>query len=311
MLSAAFFLIYYTASHFFRGIGDTMTPLKVLAFAHLVNVIGDYLLIFGKGPFPEMGVEGAAWATSLANLIAAALFVTRLFARKVRLQYAILEQWRARRAEIERLLRVGLPIAVHFFLDMGSFLVFSAYVGRMGTEPLAANQIAIQILALSFMPAQGLSQAATTLMGQYIGAGEPRMAKRTAYTTIKMGLYYAGFIAALCFTIPEVLVRIFNADPVVVSLGRKLLVWCALFQIFDAVQFIADGALRGAGDTRVPMFIVVGGAWFVFLPLAYVFGSVLAGGVVGAWAGATLYVVVISVLMFLRLQREKWRELVI
>lgn len=311
MLSAAFFLIYYTASHFFRGIGDTMTPLKVLAFAHLVNLVGDYLLIFGKGPFPAMGSDGAAWATTFANIIAAVLFIARLFAAKMRIKYAVLEQWRARRDELVRLLRIGLPVAVHFFLDMGSFLVFSAYIGRMGTESLAANQIAIQILALSFMPAQGLSQAATTLMGQYIGAGAPVMAKRAAYTTIKMGLYYAGFIALLCLAIPEALVRIFNADPTVVSLGRKLLVWCALFQIFDAVQFIADGALRGAGDTRVPMVIVVGGAWFVFIPLAYVFGSVLDGGVVGAWAGATLYVVVISVLMFLRLQREKWRELTI
>jgi MATE family multidrug resistance protein len=309
MLSALFFLVYYTHSHFFRGIGDTMTPLKVLAVAHVVNIVGDYLLIFGKGPFPALGVEGAAWATSFANLLAAVLFVGRTYTPTMRARYALLEEWRARREQIVRLLRVGFPIAVHFFLDMGSFLVFSAYIGRMGTESLAANQIAIQILALSFMPAQGISQAATTLMGQYIGAGAPALAKRCAYTTLKMGLYYAGFIAALCLSIPEALVRMFNADPVVVLLGRKLLIWCAFFQIFDAVQFISDGALRGAGDTRVPMLIIVGGAWLVFLPLAYLFGTVLGGGVVGAWAGATLYVVFISVLMFLRLQRERWREL--
>jgi MATE family multidrug resistance protein len=309
MLSAVFFLVYYTCSHFFRGIGDTMTPLKVLALAHLVNLIGDYLLIFGKGPFPELGVEGAAWATSLANLVAAVLFIGRVFAPRMRRRYDFMAQWRPVRAEIVRITRLGLPIAVHFFLDMGSFLVFSAYIGRMGTSSLAANQIAIQILALSFMPAQGLAQAATTLMGQYIGAGRPDLAKRATHTTIKMGLYYAGFIAVLCLTIPEALVRIFNDDPEVIALGRALLVWCAFFQIFDAVQFISDGGLRGAGDTRVPMFIIVGGAWFVFLPLAYVFGSVLEYGVVGAWAGATIYVVVIAGLMFLRLQRERWRSL--
>jgi len=307
VLSAPFFLIYYTCSHFFRGIGDTMTPLKVLAFAHAVNILGDYLLIFGVGPFPEMGVRGAAWATSLANVVAAVVFVWLAFTRPMRERYATHTQWRFHREAFGRLLRIGGPIAVHFFLDMGSFLVFSAYIGRMGTDALAANQIAIQILALSFMPAQGLAIAATTLMGQYIGAGEPALAKRAAYTTLKMGLYYAGFIALLCLTVPETLVRLFNSDETVVALGRKLLLWAAFFQVFDAVQFISDGGLRGAGDTRVPMLIVVGGAWFVFLPLAYVFGSVLDGGVVGAWLGATLYVVVIGVLMFRRLHREGWR----
>jgi MATE family multidrug resistance protein len=309
MLSAPFFLIYYTYSHFFRGIGDTKTPLKVLLFAHAVNAVGDYLLIFGKGPFPAMGVEGAAWATALANLVAAVIFFSLTFTRSLREKYGTLDQKRPRMAEIERLFRVGMPVAVHFFLDMGSFLVFSAYIGRMGTEALAVNQIAIQILALSFMPCQGFAIAATTLMGQYIGAGYPDLAKRSAYTTLKMGLFYAGFIALLCLTIPVQLVKIFNSDPVVVELGRLVLYWAALFQAFDAVQFISSGALRGAGDTRVPMWIVLGAAWFLFLPLAYIIGTVLNGGVVGAWAGATLYIMVIGVMMFLRLRTERWRHI--
>jgi len=308
MLSAPFFLIYYTYSHFYRGVGDTKTPLKVLLVAHLVNFVGDYFLIFGKGPFPAMGVEGAAWATSLANLVAAVIFLGLTFTPKMREVYGALEQKMPRPAELQRLFRVGMPVAVHFFLDMGSFLVFSAYIGRMGTEQLAVNQIAIQILALSFMPCQGFAIAATTLMGQYIGAGHPDLAKKSAYTTLKMGLYYAGFIALLCLSIPENLVRIFNSDPMVVMLGRQVLYWAALFQAFDAVQFISSGALRGAGDTRAPMYIVLGAAWFMFLPLAYAFGTVLDMGVVGAWAGATLYIVLVGVLMFLRLKTERWRR---
>jgi MATE family multidrug resistance protein len=104
-------------------------------------------------------------------------------------------------------------------------------------------------------------------------------------------------------------VRIFNSDPVVVSLGQALLYWAALFQAFDAVQFICSGALRGAGDTRAPMFIVLGGAWLIFIPLAYVFGTVLGKGVVGAWAGASIYIIVIGILMFLRLKTEHWRKI--
>jgi MATE family multidrug resistance protein len=103
-------------------------------------------------------------------------------------------------------------------------------------------------------------------------------------------------------------VRIFSSDPVVVEIGRSVLYWAALFQAFDAVQFISDGALRGAGDTKYPMLIVLGAAWFLFLPLAYLFGTVLDRGVLGAWTGATLYIVVIGVAMFARLKTGRWRR---
>lgn len=309
MLSAPFFLIYYTHSHFYRGIGDMKTPLKVLAVAHALNIIGDYVLIFGKGPFAPMGVDGAAWATSGANVLAAVTFVVVGFSKHRREKYSTAAAWRPRRSELASLFRVGLPIAVHFVLDMGSFLIFSAYIGRMGTHALAANQIAIQILALSFMPSQGFAIAASTLMGQYIGAKQPDLALRCAYTTLKMGMWYCGFIGLLCLAIPGVLVRMFNTDPDVVAIGKQLLLLAAVFQAFDAVQFISDGALRGAGDTRAPMIIIVGAAWFVFLPLAYVFGTVLDKGAVGAWVGALIYVSVIAVLMFRRLATGGWRSI--
>ena len=180
--------------------------------------------------------------------------------------------------------------------------------GAMKSPVSAVNQIAIQILALSFMPCQGFAIAATTLMGQYIGAGHSNLALKSAYTTLKLGLLYAGIIAVLCLSIPEQLVRIFNSDPMVVEIGKSVLYWAALFQAFDAVQFISDGALRGAGDTKYPMLIVLGAAWFLFLPLAYLFGTVLDRGVLGAWTGATLYIVVIGIAMFARLKTGRWRR---
>ncbi len=309
MLSAPFTMMHFAFANFFRGIGNTRTPMKVIAFANLINLIGDYFLIFGKGPFPAMGVEGAAWATSLANFMAAATFTLIAFSSKYKVEYGIPKRWRIIVPEIRRLLAIGIPIAIHFFLDMGSFLVFSAYIGRMGTEPLALNQIIIQILALSFMPSQGFAIAATTLMGQYIGAGTPDLAKKSAYTALKLGLMYSGLIASVCILFPEPLVRIFNDDPIVIALGKRAMVWAALFQVFDAIQMISTGALRGAGDTRVPMKITIGGAWFLFIPLAYLFGTVLSGGVVWAWAGGAIYAVFLGGMIFLRLKRDRWREI--
>ena len=309
MLSAPFFLIQYAYSHFYRGIGDTMTPLKVLAFSHALNVIGDYVLIFGKGPFPEMGVEGAAWATSGANVVAACIFFAIGFRSSIRERFDPMAQWRFHAGDIRRLLRVGLPMAAHYFLDMGSFLVFSAYIGRMGTDALAANQIVIQVLALSFMPAQGFSIAATTLTGQYIGAGQSDIAEKAAYRTIRLGLAYAAFIALVCVALPGPLFRLFNSDPGVVAFARPLLLLAAVFQFFDALQFMSGGGLRGAGDTTVPAVIIIPGAWLVFIPAAYVLGTVLDGGVVGAWAGATVYIAVVSLLMFGRLRAGRWRQI--
>jgi len=309
MLSAPFMMVHFAFANFFRGIGNTKTPMKVVAFANLVNVIADYFLIFGKGPFPFMGVEGAAWATAFANVVAALPFVIIAFSRPYRLKYEIHRRWRLIWTQISALFRIGTPIAVQFFLDMGSFLIFSAYIGRMGTEPLAVNQIIIQILALSFMPGQGFAIAATTLMGQYIGSGNRDLAKKSAYNAVKLGALYSGSIAAVCLLFPEPLIRLFNDDPTVLALGRRTMVFAVIFQIFDSIQMGSSGALRGAGDTKVPMQITIGGAWLLFLPLAYLFGSVLSGGVVWAWAGGACYAIFLGATMLLRLQRERWREI--
>jgi putative MATE family efflux protein len=309
MLSAPFFIIHYYFSNFFRGIGNTRTPMKVAIVANIVNIVLDYCLIFGNGPFPALGVEGAAWATFTANVLSAGVLGVIALSAVYRKKYETHRHWRLDPHKMRGLLKTGLPIGVHYFLDIGSFLVFSAYVGRMGTEQLAANQIIIQILALSFMPCTGFSVAATTLMGQYIGAGSHRLAKKSAYSTLKLGLLFTGGIAVAYLVFPEQLVRIFNDDPTVVSFGKRIIVLAAIFQFFDGVQIVASGALRGAGDTKFPMILALGGGWFLFLPLAYVFGTIMGGGVVGSWLGATGYVVLLGIGMFLRLKMDNWRHI--
>ena len=204
---------------------------------------------------------------------------------------------------------MGGPIGVHYALDIGSFLIFSAYVGRMGTDQLAASQIIIQVLALSFMPCNGFAVAATTLMGQYIGAGLPDLARTSAYKTIRLGLMFAGALAITYVSIPGVLVRMFNNDANVVRFGVMIMPLAAFFQFCDATQIIAGGALRGAGDTRFPMMLALGGGWLLFLPLAYLFGTVLGGGLLGAWVGGAIYVVILATGMLLRLRSDHWRNI--
>jgi MATE family multidrug resistance protein len=309
MLAGPFVIIQFAYSNFFRGIGNTVSPMKVVAAANCVNLAGDFLLIFGIGPFPAMGVAGAAWATTIANVFAAIVFCAISFSAPYRSRFHVHAQYRLALGAVRKLLRIGVPIAFHFLLDMGSFLIFSAYISRMGTEELAANQIIIQILAFSFMPCQGFGIAATTLVGQYIGARSLELARTSAYRALRLGLLLSVVIALMYVLFAEPLVRIFNGDPLVVSFGVRIIFLAALFQFFDAIQMIASGALRGAGDTTVPMLLTVGCAYVLFLPLAYVFGTALHGGVVGAWAGATLYILVLGVAMFLRLHRGRWMSI--
>lgn len=309
MLSGPFFILHYYYSNFFRGIGNTRTPMKVAIVANLTNIVIDYFLIFGKGPFPAMGVEGAAWATFIANMLSAAVLCVISFSPSYRHRFQTHRQWRFRIDRITRLLRIGTPIGMHYLLDIGSFLAFSAYVGRMGTEALAANQIIIQILALSFMPCNGFSVAATTLMGQYIGAGDAGGAKKSGYRAVHLGLLLTGFVALCYVSFPEFLIRLFNDDPTVVFYGKRIILLAAVFQLFDGVQIVASGALRGAGDTKVPMLLALGGGWFLFLPLAYVFGTLLHGGVAGAWTGATIYILFLGSGMFLRLKTDRWKRI--
>lgn len=309
MLSGPFFIIHYYYSNFFRGIGNTRTPMKVAIFANLTNIVIDYFLIFGNGPFPALGVEGAAWATFIANLLSAGILCAVSLSRPYRTRFETHRHWRFRFGDVRKLLQLGTPIGLHYLLDIGSFLVFSAYVGRMGTDALAANQIIIQILALSFMPCNGIAVAATTLMGQYIGAGDTARAKKSAYRALHLGLLLTGFIAACYVIFPEFLIRLFNDDPQVVDYGKRIMLLAALFQIFDGAQLIASGALRGAGDTKVPMLLALGGGWFLFLPLAYVFGSLLGWGVVGAWIGGVVYAIFLGSGMFLRLKTDRWQRI--
>jgi putative MATE family efflux protein len=311
MLSAPFAVLQFAYSNFFRGIGNTKTPMKVVAFANLFNIIGDYFLIFGKGPFPAMGVAGAAVSTAIANFLAAGAFAVISLSRPYREKYDTHRAYRFVYSETRKLLKIGLPIGIHFLLDMASFLVFFAYVGRIGTAPLAANQIIIQVLAFSFMPAQGFGIAATTLMGQHIGGGRSDSAKKSAHSALKLGLFYAiGLgIAFILFASP--IVEIFTSDREVMELGRRMMLLAAVFQLFDTIQMIASGALRGAGDTKAPMIITVSFAWMLFLPLAFLFGTVLGWGVVGAWVGAVCYIAVLGTVMFARLERDRWKSITI
>ena len=211
-------------------------------------------------------------------------------------------------AAIRRFLRTGAPIGGQWLLDMSAFALFTSLVARMGNASMAATQAMISLLSLSFMQAIGIGLAATTLVGRYKGAEDLASAERSYHSALKLAVLLAAGVASLFLLAPEALMRMYVDDSEVIALGRPLLALGALFQLFDALQIVVGGALRGAGDTRWPFVAQTLLAWAVRLPLAWLFAVTLQGGVVGAWYAEFVFILTLAAALSFRFRSGAWRD---
>lgn len=292
---------------FFRGIGDTRTPLVAAIIAEAVNAVLAYGLVLGHLHLPRMGIAGAGLATSIAECVGALVLLVAFLRPHVRRTYAT-QLVAPRLAEIRRFLWTGAPIGGQWLLDMSSFALFTTLVARMGTVSMAANQSMMSLLSISFMQAYGIGLAATTLVGRYKGAGDLDSATRSYHSAFKLAVGFALGIAALFVLAPEMLTRMYTNDPAVLALARPLLALGAAFQLFDALQIVASGALRGAGDTRWPFVVQTTLAWLLRLPLAWLLAMTLGYGVLGAWYAEFTFILALSIAFIWRFRTGMWRN---
>jgi MATE family multidrug resistance protein len=293
---------------FLRGLGDTRTPLVATVIANVVNVAATWALVFGTLGLPAFGVAGAGIGTALANWTYLAI-----------LSIVVLRPWMVtkhgtspvapNRRQMRRFATTSIPIGGQWVLDMASFAVFSTIIARMGDAAMAASQALIQLLALSFMQAYGISIASGALVGRYIGARDLSSAERSHRSAMRLGFMLAGVVAVLFLSLPETLLAVFTTDSEVIALGRPLLLVGALFQLIDAVGIIAGGSLRGAGDTRWPFIVQTSLAWLLRLPVVYLAAVVLQGGVTGAWIGEMSYVAVLGAVWLWRFRAGAWKTI--
>jgi len=295
-------------SAFFLGIGDSRTPLYVTLIANGLNVILDYGLIFGNFGLPEWGVSGAAVATMTSQWVYALLIFGFFYRSSVRHVFATRVAAPSFRA-MQRVWRLGIPVGGQYAIEMLSFAAFLTLVARLGDASLAASQAFIALLSMSFMQAEGLGIAASTLVGRYIGAGDPASADRSFHSAQKLTLFVSGTVGLLFIGIPDTLLGIFTDDPEVLLLGVPLLAVGALYQFFDAFGIVADGALRGAGDTLRPFLIRLGLAWGLFLPLAWFLSVRLERGLTETWMAGALYVTVLAGTLVRRFRSGAWRRI--
>ena len=292
-----------------RGSGDTRTPMVITALINVVNVVLDYRLIFGNLGFPQLGPVGSAVATTIARGVGAVLMLYVLFKRGSILKLPLRGGWGFDRDAISRILNIGGPAAAEQLVFNLGFLAFSAIAILLGTADLAAQQVAFNISNFSILPAFAFGVAATTLVGQSLGAKDPDRAQASAWQALKSGMIWMCLMGAGFFLWRGWLVGLYTDDASVKQLGEMCMVFIALGQPLLAIAVVLGSALRGAGDTRTVLVYTFIGVWIVRVGLAYLLGIVLGWGLFGVWLGWMADFITRAVLVFLRFRTGEWKEL--
>ncbi|MGI6642510.1 MAG: MATE family efflux transporter [Bacillota bacterium] len=304
------FFVFTIATGALRGAGDTRTPMFINLGINALHILTNYILIFGHLGAPAMGAAGAGLSTSisrtlggLAILVALSRPRGKLVVRWKKIMTGF--DWRLFR----RILNIGVPAMMERVLTSSGQIGYARQVAGLGTTSYAAHSLTLNCESFSYMPGMAFATAATALVGQRLGAKDPDGAEKSAILSIKMGVLTMGSMGLLFFLFPRQFLSIFTNDLEVIAKGIPLLRIVAFTQIPEAMGFVIPGALRGAGDTRVAMYVTVLGVWGVRFALTYVLINHLGMGLAAAWVAMLLDWVVRAGLYWVRLKRGHWKKI--
>ncbi|MFC1868774.1 MATE family efflux transporter, partial [Thermodesulfobacteriota bacterium] len=315
-LGAGFVVIGSTISCFYTGRGLTWTVMFVHMAGAAVNIPLDYCLINGIGPFPELGIAGAAIATVTSSATILLIFCLLIFSKANRARFGTWDKKGFDKTLFLRLMRFGLPSGVQFFIEIFGFTFFVQMLGRLGDLELAASNIVFSIEMLAFVPMIGFHIGNSTLVGQSIGRGCPEEGVYSTTSALHITLAYMLLIAALFVFMPEPLIYLFKARQYtpeeyaeIMGLGVILMRFVAVFCFFNALNLIFSGAIKGAGDTRFIMWTIAALALGIMVIPTYLAIEVLGAGIYTAWTLATLYSCALGTAFMLRYRQGKWKRM--
>lgn len=315
LFGAPFVVSANAISGFFSGRGKTWIIMWINIVGMFINIVLDYLLIFGNFGFPEMGVRGAGWATVAATVITALLFFAGMSRPEMNQKFATLHGWRFQMDLFRRLMRFGLPNGWQFLLEMLAFTIFIILVGKIGIRELAASNIAFNINMLAFLPMYGLSLAVSTLVGQRLGENSPQMAVVSTWSAFHLSFTYFGILAIGYFFFPGLFLWPFaiQADPnhfqKIYQVAVVLLRFVAVYSLFDAANMIFSGALKGAGDTRFVAIASIGLSWILMLIPSFIGLNYFKIGINMLWFFVTLYVAALGIIFLYRFKKGIWQSM--
>lgn len=299
-------LLFYVAFRRYLQAMNLVRPVMfALVAANLVNAAANWILIHGHFGVPAMGVRGSAYATLAARIFMAAWLLVVIIRHEAHVTPRLRDTpLGLDLSRVRRLFVLGFPAAGQMVLEVGVFSAATALAGRVSAEALAAHLIAMNFAALTFMVPLGVASAAAVRVGQAVGRRDPRGAASAGWTAIAIGVGFMSSAAIVFLLVPRGLIRLFTHDAAVLDTGVSLLFVAAVFQLFDGLQGVTTGALRGLGDTRTAMLWNLAGHWVVGLPLGYLLCFRWGRGVVGLWWGLSVGLMICGVALILVWMRE-------
>jgi putative MATE family efflux protein len=307
-VSMIFNTIQMSVNSMVRGAGDTKSPMSNNMTVNVINLVGNFLLINGIWFFPKLGVTGAALATAFSRLVGSILALSLVLIPGKRITVSFKERFHFNWDIAARVAKIGFPAAIEQFIMRGGMIIFTRTISGLGTVTYAAHQVALNITSLSFTTGMGFAMSATSLVGRSLGAKKPDMAEMLANSAHKLAMMVSGAVAVILFFFGRQVALLYSNDLAVITQAAIALKIIALVQPSQSTQFVLAGALRGAGDTKWPLYSTIIGVWGFRVLLSYLFVQVLGYGLVGAWVAMAVDQFARSSIILYRFRSNKWKH---
>jgi len=301
-----FFLLIVAYLGFFFGIGHTKVFMISAILVNVMNIVFNYLFIFGHLGFPRMELAGAGLASSMSMILGWLFFVLVTFSGYYRKHYKYYSQFKISKEAISQIVKISLPVSLQNILILLGFLVFVAITGILGTVQQAASDVVINALFISIMPCFGFGIAAQTLVGQSLGKNDQSLAHDYGYETAKLATIFTIVVGLVFVLAPDWIILLITTKKEVIDTARPILQIAGVAQVFYASGIIFANALQAGGATLYVMFVEVLTHWIIFLPLTYIFGVTLGWGLRGAWCALPAYILMYTALNYLKFRSSSW-----
>jgi multidrug resistance protein, MATE family len=279
-------LLYFVFRRYLQGINLAKPVMFSLISANLVNIVGNWSLVYGHLGLPALGTVGSGWSTCVSRIYMALVLLGYCVYYDLRYKKGLFQASRIPHLpRVWQLLHLGFPAAMQIGFEIGVLAVATALIGKLGPVPLASHQVALNTVGFTYMVPLGIGSAAAVRVGQALGRKDGHGASRAGWTAIALGAGFMSCMAVLLWIFPSYITRVYTEDPAVIAVSSGLLFVGAFFQLFDGIQVVATGALRGAGDTRTPMLCHLVYYWAVGLPLGVYLCFRAGWGARGFWVG--------------------------
>lgn len=293
--------VFSTFKQFAEGLSYTRAAMVISLSANLLNILLNYLLVFGHWGFQAMGLMGSCWASFISRCVMAmAMFLFVLIDKDLKPYLKQFSSIGFSKVDSKKIVAIGIPSGLQWVFEIGTFSFAVIMIGWIGTKQQAAHLIAVSMAAVTYMVASGLSAAVAVRVGNYVGLNDSKGIRMAGFSAFVMVLCFMFCTSVLFILFRNVLPKFFSTDIEVITMASPLLVIAALFQLWDGLQVVALGALRGLKDTVWPTLITIVAYWLIGLPASYLFGIRLNYGVQGVWWGLLLSLLSAALMLFIR-----------